>query len=54
MAHVDPARAVKMSLKDRRKNMQDACREIPCLAIKNGAYPVCVVCVHEGKLYGNN
>lgn len=50
MAH-DPARPKKLTKREKRKLMQDACRAAPCIPVAQGKYPTCVVCVHEGRLF---
>lgn len=47
----DPARARKRSPKEKRKLLQEQCRMEPCGNMKKGN-PPCVVCVHEGRLFG--
>lgn len=49
MAH-DPARAKSLPLPERRKAMQQQCREEPCSNVRKQLFPVCVVCVHEGAV----
>jgi hypothetical protein len=46
----DPARTKKRTPKEVRKLMQDACREDPCIQIKKGLFPTCILCVHERKI----
>lgn len=51
MAYVDPARAPKITNKERRKTQQEACKKNPCNSIKEKGWPACVFCPHEGKVF---
>lgn len=56
MAYEDPARAKKRTRMEIRALTQAGCRVAPCVKVRailagdKTLLPVCVVCVHEGRI----
>lgn len=55
MAHTDPARPKRLTFTEKRLRDQEDCRQTPCRPVQNildgkDGWPICVLCLYEGKL----